>query len=330
MACETCRMQSRALLQAAVRARASKALARPTASFVHDFGAVRTQPVRKFSNTSSRKFLGRVRETYMVVGSTERMAKECMAPADYSISKQQRKNNEVEVLEDGEEVGRPVEPGNIWHTSMSSPLAASPHRCHPHQVLTCRSPAAFKLKPSFSTWSHVSMLHMYLLNTRIRCFDRDQYRNWHQQLIDHFFFECEKKMHVEHNITSSALRQRYLKDVFTQFRGLLLAYDEGLVKGDAVLASALWRNLFKGDPDVDARALATLVSWVRAVTARLEDLSDVEFPQEAAGILLKPVRWHWKFVTGEGQQPREAAADGAKRPAALEMGTQQPAAPKGA
>ena len=86
------------------------------------------------------------------------------------------------------------------------------------------------------------MLHIYLLNTRLRCFERDEYRNWHQQLIDHFFFECEKKMHVDHNITSSALRQRYLKDIFTQFRGLLLAYDEGLVKGDAILASALWRR----------------------------------------------------------------------------------------
>lgn len=137
------------------------------------------------------------------------------------------------------------------------------------------------------------MLHLYLINARLRCFDRDEYRNWSQQMIDHFFFECEKKMHLDHNITSSALRQRYLKDIFVQWRGLLLAYDEGLVKGDAVLASAVWRNLFKGAPDADPRALVAIVGWVRASLAALEGASDATFPQQAVDILEKPVDVFW-------------------------------------
>lgn len=137
------------------------------------------------------------------------------------------------------------------------------------------------------------MLHLYLVNARIRCFDREEYRNWQQQMIDHFFFECEKKMHVDHHITSSALRQRYLKDIFVQWRGLLLAYDEGLIKGDAILASAVWRNLFKGSPDVDPRALTAIVGWMRSSLASLEVTSDPTFPAQAQDILEKPVEPFW-------------------------------------
>lgn len=137
------------------------------------------------------------------------------------------------------------------------------------------------------------MLHLYLLNARIRCFDRDTYANWRQQLVDHFFFEAEKKMHVDHSITSTALRQRYLKDIFVQWRGLLLAYDEGLVKGDAILASAVWRNLFKGSPDVDPRALAAIVGWMRSCLKTLEGTSDSSFPSRAGSILQLPVESFW-------------------------------------
>ena len=32
------------------------------------------------------------------------------------------------------------------------------------------------------------MLQLYLINARLRMLDRDAYRNWQQQLVDHFFF----------------------------------------------------------------------------------------------------------------------------------------------
>lgn len=160
------------------------------------------------------------------------------------------------------------------------------------------------------------MLHLYLLNARLRCFEREEYRSWQQQMIDHFFFECEKKMHVDHHITSSALRQRYLKDIFVQWRGLLLAYDEGLIKGDAVLASAVWRNLFKGSPDVDPRSLVAVVGWMRASLAALEGTSDATLPTRAQEILEKPVDVFWtrleepfkKYGTSETSNEAQAAA----------------------
>jgi cytochrome b pre-mRNA-processing protein 3 len=231
--------------------------------------------VRHFSKTGTARFLqgvggGTSTQPYFVVAATERIFKICGEQASYRISEAERKDG-VRKLDDGEEVGHSTAKGSIWHET-------------------------FKLPPTFSTWSHVTMLHLYLLNARIRQFDREAYRRWQQQLVDHFFFEAEKKMHIDHNITSSALRQRYLKDIFVQWRGLLLAYDEGLIKGDAILASALWRNLFKGNPDVDPRALASIVGWMRASLKALEATSDYTFPSRATDILSVPVMNFWKAL----------------------------------
>lgn len=113
-------------------------------------------------------------------------------------------------------------------------------------------------------------------------------------------------MHLDHSITSSALRQRYLKDIFVQWRGLLLAYDEGLIKGDAILASAVWRNLFKGAPEVDPRALCAIVGWMRSSLASLEAASDVDFPQRAGDILGKPVDVFWRRL----EEPFKKAFEG--------------------
>jgi cytochrome b pre-mRNA-processing protein 3 len=157
------------------------------------------------------------------------------------------------------------------------------------------------------------MLHLYLINARIRCFDRDSFHNWQHQLTDHFFFECEKKMHIDHHITSSALRQRYLKDIFVQWRGLLLAYDEGFIKGDATLASAIWRNLFKGSPDVDPRTLVSIVGWIRSSLMQLESVNDNMLAAQALKILAKPADAFWDIHTS-GQQDTAAAAKVTRRP----------------
>jgi cytochrome b pre-mRNA-processing protein 3 len=120
------------------------------------------------------------------------------------------------------------------------------------------------------------MLHMYLLVVRFRCFDAASQQAWQTHLVNHFFYHAEAKMDEVHELTSRLVRQKYLKDLFVQWRGLMLAYDEGLVKGDAVLASAVWRNLFKAREDVDVRALAAVVAWMRAGLAELGEMTDDE------------------------------------------------------
>ncbi len=74
-------------------------------------------------------------------------------------------------------------------------------------------------------------------------------------------------------------RNKYLKDLFIQWRGLLAAYDEGLVKGDAVLAAAIWRNLFKANEDVDIRGLAQIVSYTKRALKGLDSMPDEKVMQ---------------------------------------------------
>ena len=82
-------------------------------------------------------------------------------------------------------------------------------------------------------------------------------------------------MDTLHSITARGVRSKYLKDLFLQWRGVLVSYDEGLVKGDAVLASAVWRNVFGGREDADPVRLAMVVAWLRREVGRVSSEGDV-------------------------------------------------------
>ncbi|KAK4222201.1 CBP3-like protein [Podospora fimiseda] len=185
---------------------------------------------------------------YFIYTATERLYKQCAAQADYDISKDARKKKELKETEEGEEIGV-FKIKNPWHDE-------------------------FGLLPTFSTWAHVTMLHMYLLVVRLRNTEKIHQAAWQEQLVNHFFYQAEAKMEITHNLSSRVIRQTYLKDLFVQWRGLIMSCDEGLIKGDAVLASAVWRNLFKANEDVDLRSLAAVVSWMRSGIKKLDALPD--------------------------------------------------------
>jgi cytochrome b pre-mRNA-processing protein 3 len=113
------------------------------------------------------------------------------------------------------------------------------------------------------------MLHLYILTTRIRCLPASTAKTWSQHLTDHFFLGAETRMDTLHSIASRSIRSKYLKDLFLQWRGVLVSYDEGLVRGDAVLASAVWRNIFGGREDVDPVRLAMVVAFLRREVSRV-------------------------------------------------------------
>jgi cytochrome b pre-mRNA-processing protein 3 len=176
--------------------------------------------------------------------------------------------------------------------------------------------------PTFSTWSHVTMLHMYLVHARLRNMERNLAQQWQRQLADHYFFDAEERMDTIHGITSRGLRQRYLKDMFEQWRGVIAAYDEGLVKGDAVLASAVWRNLFKGREDVDLRALAAIVSWMRLGAKMLDQMPDEALFYQAAAAFKWPAKNELLLVDTpvkelEPFMKKTAAAPAGQAPAAV-------------
>ena len=87
-----------------------------------------------------------------------------------------------------------------------------------------------------------------------------------------------------HTISARSIRNKYLKDLFLQWRGILAAYDEGLAKSDAVLASAVWRNLFKGEDSVDWRKVAMVVGYMRKAIVELGKVEDVrKIPSQLDG-----------------------------------------------
>lgn len=89
-------------------------------------------------------------------------------------------------------------------------------------------------------------------------------------------------MDVLHDMGTRTVRNPYLKDLYIQWRGIIAAYDEGLVKGDAVLGAAVWRNLWKASTtghdgkDVDWTKVAWVVAYMRRVTAQLAKMDEAD------------------------------------------------------
>lgn len=212
----------------------------------------------------ARKRLPSVTETYVAYGVTEKLIKECGRQAAYSIPQRNEKDASIPKTKDGEDLGV----GNGWWYESKT-------ECYTLTVEQTVNPdPALGLTPTFNTWAQVTFLHMYLLTVRMRCFPAEHAPTWHQHLLNHFFYTAEDRMVTIHNVHSRAIRNKYLKDLFVQWRGLLAGYDEGLIRGDAVLATAIWRNVFKADENVDFRHLGEVVSYMRGVLKGLDGMKD--------------------------------------------------------
>ena len=117
-----------------------------------------------------------------------------------------------------------------------------------HSLTTC---TALGLKPTFSNWAQITFIHMYMLQVRFRMFPQSHAPVWIQHLTNQAFYAAEDRLVIWHKFNANSLRQKHLKDMFSQWRAVLLSYDEGLMKGDAMLAAAVWRNLLGAKEDVD-------------------------------------------------------------------------------
>jgi cytochrome b pre-mRNA-processing protein 3 len=150
---------------------------------------------------------------------------------------------------------------------------------------------ALGLKPTFSNWSQITFIHMYMLQVRFRMFPKSHAGVWIQHLTNHAFYAAEDRLVIWHKFNANSLRQKYLKDMFSQWRAVLLSYDEGLMKGDAMLAAAIWRNLFGAKDDVDYEKLAQIVGYMRREIKRLDHANDDEV-----------ANGQWKFRGDPGEE----------------------------
>lgn len=229
-------------------------------------------------------------EPYVAYGSTEELYHLCSQPLAYTIPSRNA-NPPVPGPQNaaGEDLGVPSDPNTFWFRP--------------------RSEGGLGLDVTFFNWQQIIFLHMYILTVRLREFPAEHAKIWHQQLLDHFFYAAEERMEVWHGIVARSTRNKYLKDMWTQWRGVIFSYDEGLVKGDAVLAGAVWRNLFKGNVETDVTDLARIVVFLRRDLKAMEALADEEVaearirfgdPGESGKVLQRKSGWMSKgFEEGE-------------------------------
>lgn len=200
-------------------------------------------------------------QTYIIYGYSESLFKSASAQAPYTIPEELRTQvytgRGPPKTAQGEDIGVPdaAESKNMgsvfWHDQLG-------------------------MLPTFSTWSQVTYLHFYILLTQLRTIENYSELQMHQRyLIEHFSQNAEDKMLLLHSMEARGIRNRYLKDLFIQWRGCIAAYDEGMVKGDAVLGAAIWRNLFKGEEQVDWEKVAIVVAYMRKCIKLLGEYPDV-------------------------------------------------------
>ncbi|CZT18528.1 related to CBP3-required for assembly of cytochrome bc1 complex [Ramularia collo-cygni] len=201
-------------------------------------------PDSAFSNLAAtlRKAAPRsTTEPYIAYGSTEDLFAECARQADYTV------------------------PQALLQPPQPPPQNAAGDHLGVGQGwwLTPKSEGGLGLDATFNSWAQVCMLHMYILTVRLRAFPPEVVGAWHQNLLDHFFYKAEDKMVMWHEMSSRTSRNSALKQIWLQWRGVQLGYDEGLVRGDAVFAGAVWRNLFKGQEGVDVGDLVRVSAYIR-------------------------------------------------------------------
>nr|KAJ3421242.1 hypothetical protein HK105_004127 [Polyrhizophydium stewartii] len=131
---------------------------------------------------------------------------------------------------------------------------------------------ALNLEESFQSWFSVTILHVWIVNARLRG-EGGRGKDMVQEIFNHIWLDVELKLHqagVKTKISKIAT------NLLDSYYGQTLAYDEGVCLGDAVLAAALWRNFF-GCRDIDATQLALLVDYTRTQLALIEQtpLEDV-------------------------------------------------------
>lgn len=130
---------------------------------------------------------------------------------------------------------------------------------------------------TFFQWFQISSLHIWMLYVRMRCMPRKYCREYQQKLANGVFDDIDYQLREVIRVNSDRTTNNYKKQFSQQLRGSVFSYDEGLVAGDEVLASAMWRNLFEQSPVVDNTILEHLVHYVRAQLYVLDRMSDADF-----------------------------------------------------
>lgn len=95
------------------------------------------------------------------------------------------------------------------------------------------------LPNTFETWYLLMVLHVWMVSARSRS-GSSALRRISEDVSSTLCTDLEKRLY-EGGVTNFRVISRTLKDLLDSYYGQLLAYDEGLSEGEAVMVAALWR-----------------------------------------------------------------------------------------
>lgn len=130
---------------------------------------------------------------------------------------------------------------------------------------------AFELPDTLQSWFSILHLHIWMCLVRLKTEGKDG-KFMFKKLVQMMWFDVEERIKNLGTI-DSVVTNDSLQALVRQFYGLTIAYDEGLLCDDTVLATVLWRNLFYNKERTDAEQLARLVEYVRKNVQHLDNIS---------------------------------------------------------
>ncbi|KAI9341362.1 ubiquinol-cytochrome C chaperone-domain-containing protein [Obelidium mucronatum] len=135
----------------------------------------------------------------------------------------------------------------------------------------------FNLPDNLQSWFNVTVLHVWMYNAQLKTLGPEG-REMCQEIFATLLLD------IEIHLNKAGVRTKLdsiTSELIGAYYGQILAYDEGLaLGGDAVLASALWRNVFQATDGVSAQKLLEMVEYVRLQLQHLDGkpLTDLSNP----------------------------------------------------
>lgn len=149
------------------------------------------------------------------------------------------------------------------HSAASSALFTSHelYKAIDRQVTRREWLGVYESPDNFHSWFSLALLHVWLVLVRLRLDGRDG-QHLSDALFQFFWSDVERRL-VALGFSNPLIFGKNLGMYTTFYYGAVVAYDEALNASDALLADALWRNIFDLSADVSPRTLAMLVHYVR-------------------------------------------------------------------
>lgn len=129
----------------------------------------------------------------------------------------------------------------------------------------------FQLPDTFQSWFLCIQLHVWMAISAT--ISKKQGKTFRNSIIDAMWNDVEQRLD-ELVKQRSSQKKKILKELVAEFQACLIAYDEGILSDDTVLAAAVWRMLFSCKP-VDPEILENSVFYIRKQLSNIE-AQDIE------------------------------------------------------